>query len=384
VTALVVAWAIVATGFTLVALSLVVRQQLRARAVQPPKEWPAIAILRPCQGLDPGLEENLLSSVTARYDGARSVQICVPSVRDPAFAVAERVRQIAAARAPHVPVQVRVCEVDGARNRKAAQLAQAPCSEAVIVTADSDVFLDEQSLPALVAALLADPRAGAAAAAPVDVGPRTLGDRASAALLSSTPHALLALAALSTRAGGPTLLAGALVAYRREALEAAGGFASLEPFLGEDIEISRRLHAAGRTLVTSAVAARFTDAGRTLPEVVRRYARWAMVVRQQRPLLHLTYFLLLGATPLVLLAAALVHTSAAWAAAGALAASRVALSMALRRCYGITSDPLRSAAASLVGEALIVAGAATSLNGAEVEWRGRRFRVGPNGVLDPV
>ena len=59
------------------------------------------------------------------------------------------------------------------------------------------------------------------------------------------------------------LLAGALLAIKREALAAVGGFRSLEPYLGEDFELARRLHDAGMSMATSPAPARFTDSGRT-------------------------------------------------------------------------------------------------------------------------
>ena len=45
-------------------------------------------------------------------------------------------------------------------------------------------------------------------------------------------------------------------------------------------------------MATSATPARFTDSGRSLPSVIRRYARWSLVARRQRPSLFVTYVLL--------------------------------------------------------------------------------------------
>src|SRR5262249_14957931 len=158
--------------------------------------------------------ETLRSSVTARYDGRRTIYFCVPSAADPAYPVIARVRdELVAAGAD---VRVVVTAIDTPANRQAAQLAvvdaQLPHDAPLLVVADSDVQLDDESLPSLVSAVLSDRDAGAASAPPIDVSAATAGDRWSAALLSSTPHALLALAALSERSGGVPLLAGALLA----------------------------------------------------------------------------------------------------------------------------------------------------------------------------
>src|SRR4051812_13128690 len=386
-------WALLALAFTIVAIGSTRQLFTRAReAARRPRIWPHIALVRPCEGLDPSLAETLRSSATAKYDGARTIFFCVPSAADPAYAVIVRVRDEHVATGADARVVVTAIETPA--NRKAAQLAivdaHLPAEATPLVIADSDVQLDDESLPSLVSALLSDRGAGAASAPPIDISAATAGDRWSAALLSSTPHALLALAALSERSGGVPLLAGALLAVKREALAAVGGFRSLEPYLGEDFELARRLHDAGMTMATSAAPARFTDSGRSLRGIVQRYARWSLVVRRQRPALFCTYVLLLGCTPLVAGAALLLAAGRAegWqlaaGAAAALVAARTLLAVTLRRFYRVPRAWWRALVALLAGELLICAGATQAGASAEVEWRGRRFYVGARGALEPL
>jgi ceramide glucosyltransferase len=354
--------------------------------------WPALAILRPCEGLDPGLHDNLLSCVTASYGGTREVWVLVPSESDPAHAVAQAVRAEALARAPGVPVHVVITAIETPANRKVAQLMVArPSPEAtVVVVADSDICFDERTLPCLIAVLEADPKAGASSSPMIEVRPETAGDRASAALLSSTPHGFLCLAGLAERSGGAHVLCGALIACRRSVLDEVGGFAALEQFLGEDFELARRLHERGYAIPHSSAPAPVTDHGRSLGQVVKRYARWCTVTRQQRPHLFSTYTLLLGCTPLVLALAAVVAALRPpfwWAGlvtAGGAVTARLAFAITLRRCYGLPAGPLRSLAALLAGEVLIVAGATLALGRPEVEWRGRRYHVGRGGLLSRI
>jgi ceramide glucosyltransferase len=385
-------WSFACFVFTVAALNAV-RKLVRRSSLQATEhrgEWPALAILRPCEGLDPGLHENLLSTVTARYDGAREVWILVPSESDPSHAIAEGVRTQAAAVAPHVRVQVLVTRIETRQNRKVAQLMQAAArtDAPVLVVADSDLRFDDRTLPSLLAVLEADPKAGAASAPPVDVARESLGDRASAAVLSSTPHAFFCLTALAERSGGAHVLCGALIACRRAALDEVGGFASLEPYLGEDFELARRLHARGYTIPTSAAPGTVTDEGRSLGWVLKRFARWCTVTRQQRPHLFATYLLLLGATPLLVAASALtlaVGAPYARLAAGVCAVAlgvRIALAVTLRRAYGFGANPLRALAALLVGELVIVVSATLALGRPLIEWRGRRYRVGEGGLLE--
>lgn len=388
-------WALLALAFTAVAWSATRELFAQAQAAaRRPRIWPHIALVRPCEGLDPSLAQTLRSSATARYDGRRTIFFCVPSTHDPAWAVAAAVRDELVAGGADVRLVVTAIETRA--NRKAAQLAvvdaQLPVVDdaPILVIADSDVLLDDGSLPSLLAALLNERGAGAASAPPVDVSAATPGDRWSAALLSSTPHALLALAALSQRSGGVPLLAGALLAVKREALAAVGGFRSLEPYLGEDFELARRLHDAGLAMATSAAPARFTDSGRSVRGVVRRYARWSLVVRRQRPALFSTYVLLLGCTPMIAalaLLAALARADGAALALGAaasLVAARTVLAATLRRCYGVDGGWWRALVAMLAGELLICAGATHAGASAEIDWRGRRFYVGERGALQPV
>jgi cellulose synthase/poly-beta-1,6-N-acetylglucosamine synthase-like glycosyltransferase len=385
-------WAGTAMGFSTVALSWVRHLIARTDRVdgEPVAEWPPIVILRPCEGGDAELEANLLSSVTARYDGPRRVIVLVPSATDPAYDVAVRVRDEAARLAPSVPFEVRLTAIQTHANRKVAQLAavEREIAEPILVTADSDIRFDHRTLPSLLRALASDPKAGAATAPQVEVAPRTLGDWASAALLSSTPHAFLCLAGLAEQARGAHNLCGALVAYRRGPLKELGGFHSLETFLGEDFEFARRLHERGYTIATAAVAGPNYDSGRTLAQVTRRYARWSVVTRQQRPSLYGTYFLFLGCTPLLFVLTAVVAATRPpyWYVSVLMAAiflaTRLALGATLRGRMGLPRGPLSTLAAVVGGELLILAGALGAIGEPEVEWRGYRYRVGAGGRME--
>jgi ceramide glucosyltransferase len=389
---LIAGWTVAVLVFSIVAL-VETRRSLRSlRTAQAPTEWPALAILRPCAGLDPELEDNLLSTVRARYDGPRAVFVLVASTDDPAYAIAERARERALTTAPEVSFSVVVTEITTRHNRKVAQMVRAEMlSDApVLVVIDSDIRVDDETLPSLIAALASDPRAGAASCPTVDVSRETFGDRASAALLSSTPHAFYCLGALAERSGRAHVLCGAFIAIYRPVLQELGGFASLERYIGEDFELARQLHARGYTIATASVPGRITDRGRSLGTVLQRFARWATVTRSQRPHLMLTYPLLLGAGPL-LIAAALIVTALGLPYAGALTAIiacallvRLLLTMTLRRAYGLSMSPLRATGAMLLGELTICLGFGGALGRPIVDWRGQRYRVGPGGLIESI
>lgn len=374
------------TGVTLGSLAL-----LRRRPPPAPPRWPAIAILRPCEGDEPLLYENLLSSATAPYGGPRRVIYLVPGAADGAHGPCQAAAQ--AARDAGVPAEVVLTGVgEGAGNRKVAQLAAGlpRAGEAeVIVQADSDVLLLGGDLEALVSALLGDDRVAAAFASPAELRPETAADRASAALVTASQQNFLALYAVARATFGTPSLAGALCAHRREALERIGGFAPLHAYLGEDYEIARRFVAAGYRVAASRGPARCTDGGRGPREVLGRVARWLMVVRAQRPALLLGYPLALASTPLQLALACLLRDPLHGAMAMGLWALRAALALYLGRIHerpraSLMGELGRAALDVWRAELLLLLGLARSLRSRRIEWRGRAYRVEAGGRLAPT
>src|SRR5262249_22669149 len=139
---LVSAWAGVALGFTVTAVLQTRRLHARARAAAAAvTAWPKVALVRPCEGLDPALAAALGSAAHAPHAGARALFFCVPSPDDPAYAVAARVRDELVAEGGDV--QLIVTALGQVANRKAAQLAAVdrhlPDDAAILVVADSDV-----------------------------------------------------------------------------------------------------------------------------------------------------------------------------------------------------------------------------------------------------
>lgn len=308
-------------------------------------------VVRPCHGAEPGLAERLASGPGPR-------RLAIATEDDPAMPVARAVADA------HVVVT-------GATgpNAKAEQLgvALADATAEIVVIADSDVLLDD------LAPLLrpfSDPAVAAVWAPPVEVAPRTLADRASAAVLDASLHAFALLGALD-----PGGMVGKLVAIRRADLEAVGGFGALRRHLGEDMELARRLRAHGRSLRMADTTARSFAAGRTSGEVIARYARWLMVIRAQRPLLLLSYPLLFGAA-LPILVCALAR--GAWA----LAAATIAVRMALAAFARLRSrQPRWLAPEALLADVVLWAALFRALATRTVAWRGRMLRVEAGGLL---
>lgn len=321
-----------------------------------------VLVVRPCTGRDAYLEPALRSS---RSLAGLDVSV-VCAVRDEADPAAEIARRAGA--------RVVLTGARGA-NRKAAQIAAVLEIEQdwdVLVIADADVELDRCAIAELLAPL-DDERVGATWAPPVETAPLTFADRASASVLDASLHAFPLLSALDPRG-----MVGKLFAVKRAALARAGGFSTLVDRLGEDMELARRLRAAGDEIVAVNAFARSLASGRGAREVVERYARWIAVVRAQRAALLPAYPLLLASAP-SFIALAIVLAAAgrplALAACAIVLAVRLAVAVAARVR---TRRPLRPATlllAALAADALLLVAFVRAIASARVVWRGVELRV---------
>lgn len=332
----------------------------------------SLLLVRPCAGLDAQLERALLSSrvSAAVVPGARIV-FAVGTPGDAARPIAERVA--GTLRGEGLEVEVAITR-PRAVNAKSAQLAAVAdrAGVDVVVSADSDVDLEEAPLRALLAAL--DRGAAAAWAPPIEIAPRTTADRASRSILGASMHAFTLLGPLD--GGG---LVGKLFAVRGADLARAGGFEAASHVLGEDVELGRRLRAAGGSVVSTPVPVKSLAQGRTVAAVVERYARWIQVVRDHRTPLLASYPALFVATPLV---CALALGGAAASPYVALAAILLALAVRLGVAAAARRHATQRVGLSLRGVAelavdavladlLLAAAFVRALTRSHVRWRGR-------------
>ncbi|NOU32711.1 MAG: glycosyltransferase [Polyangiaceae bacterium] len=379
---LLVAWALVASAAYVIAAVRALRRRRGAgsSSAGPPEPEPwasagdaagELALLRPCAGSEPGLRERLLET-----GGATSVWFAV-GAGDPARSAVDDAQRILRARGIHA----RAVYTHGrGLNHKAAQLAEVvdvvPPSFRTLVCADSDVNLTGLRLGAILE------RGAAASWVPTveELSPcSTTGDRASAAVLAMSFHAFPLLAEVD-----PGALVGKVFAIRREALEDVGGFAGVAARLGEDMELGRRLRHSGARVSASPQVARADVRGRSLAEVVLRFARWIAVVRAQRPALLPTYPLFFF--PALLLVPSLLALSAAWpglvlpSAAAILVGTRLFLAWTGRRVAGASS--LRIARGALVADLVLALAFARALLTREHSWRGRSLLLRAGHLAD--
>jgi ceramide glucosyltransferase len=358
--------------------------KLRPRRRAPRIEGAVIDVLivRPCAGFDPSLDDNLRSLRAARREGLRVR--CVLALGDEQDAATRSAREAAAWLSAHeIECELRFTQAEGP-NHKADQLARAMADStaAIVVVADSDVDLSAVDLRALVEPL----REGEAEACWVPVAEKgtseAVGDRASLAILAGGLHGFSLLARLD-----PAGMVGKLFSVRRDALENVGGFSSMLRYLGEDVELSRRIRAAGGTVIAMPLRAYSTASGRTLAAARDRYARWLLVVRSQRPALLASYPLLFFAAPLqVALGASFLTTHRSFALAVILvaAAARMLVAAGARRASGLPFSLRATALDSWLGDLVLCAAWVRALRLREVRWRRGVLRFDREGLLESV
>lgn len=336
-----------------------------------PSDLDATVLFRPCAGAEPGLRDRLASS-----GGARRVVLAVARRDDGAFddacAAAERLR----AAGVHAEVVITAAT---SPNQKAGQLARAiavaPRPARFVAIADSDVELESDTVPRLVAELVGAgglAPAGAIWAPFVEARPRGIGG----AILSGSLHSFPLLAGID-----PTGFVGKLFVVRREILDAAGGFAAVDATLGEDVALARAWRSAGHVTRAASFVARVRER-EGVRATLERFTRWALVVREQRPALLLGYPLFLAALPLAL-ALGVVGVGSrdpAVLAAGLVAlAARMTLPFTVARIAG---TPLPSFGSVLASDLALLYAALSATFDRRTSWRGRPLRLGPGGALE--
>ncbi|MFT3836890.1 MAG: glycosyltransferase [Myxococcaceae bacterium] len=255
-----------------------------------------------------------------------------------------------------------------APNRKASHLAAALMRygpQKVVLTADADVRVTRE----LVEALLEKARGGAQlCTAPPSIEATGWGGLALSGILDHGPHSLTALDQMSI---GPRAVCGKACALGPAAQEL---LPRLTRVVGEDLELSVRLHAAGHRVELASAPARVIPGVLPLRATVDRMTRWQQVLRAHRPALFPTVPLLIAPTLPLLAASVLAEAPFALALSAALVLARIAVSFALKR------DRHASWSWAL-GEAVLLTGFARALVRRTVVWRGQRHRLAHGGTM---
>jgi ceramide glucosyltransferase len=353
----------------LMTATILLRRLGRDRAGVRPAATPAVTILKPLHGNEPGLLENLGSFCAQDYPGDIQIVCGVQHTGDGAVAVVERLRELNPDRHLDLVVDAKVRGL----NRKVSNLVNmAPrIRHEVVVLADSDIRVDAGYLCRVIAAL-EQPGVGAVSCLYYGVALTGVWARLAALLINAQflPSVVVALAfGLAHPCFGSTL------ALRRGALTEIGGFEPFVDCLADDYAMGAALRAQGCNVAIPRFAVAHVCTQTSLRELWRHQLRWARTIRSIDPIGY-AGSLVSHPVPWALLAVLLGVGSTALLPAVAVAIAAIACRMAVlrqaERAYRLPSQPHWLVPAC---DLLSFAVFAISFLNWEVSWRGHRFRM---------
>jgi ceramide glucosyltransferase len=341
------------------------------RRVAAPEEQPAVSVLKPLHGAEPGLYENLLSFVDQDYP---SVQI-VFGVRDPDDGALPIARQVIAAR-PERDIALVVDSRVSGRNLKVANLVNMlpAVRHDLLVFADSDMRVGRDYL-ATVTAPLREPAIGLVTCL---YKGRPTGGLWSWLGALHINFGFLPGALLGEQMGAGGGCFGATIALRRAVLERIGGLAVVRDELADDHRIGTAVREAGFATALSPYLVETSVSEKSLKCLWRHELRWARTVRLMAPV-GFAGSIVTHAVALSLVAALLCGFSLT-------SLGFLALSCALRwTSAGLIARTLRLPSAGLLllplRDLLSFAVFIGSFCGRNVSWRDQLFRIEPSGII---
>ncbi len=262
----------------LVAAPMAVKRFARRRLPRA-AEQPAVSILKPLHGAEPGLYENLRSFVEQDYP-LRQIVLGVTDPQDGALGAARRlVRDY-----PRGEVVLVVNgEIRGSNGKVANLENMLPAARHdILVLADSDMLVDRGYLAA-IAAPLGDPQVGLVTCLYKGVPIGGVWSELGAMQINFgfLPGAL-AGAALGVGHG----CFGATIALRRNTLERIGGFARIRDELADDHRLGDAVREAGLAVVLSPYLVETRVSEPSLAALWRHELRWARTVRAVAPMAY--------------------------------------------------------------------------------------------------
>jgi len=361
---LILAWAYL-IGSTVAAL------RFARRRIAPAAEQPAVSVLKPLHGADPGLYENLRSFVDQDYPEMQVV-LGVRYSADAALPIARALMR----NRPEREIELVVDPRAAGSNLKVANLQNMlpAARHDIIVLADSDMHVDSRYLAA-VTAPLQDPGNGLVTCLYKGV---PLGGVWSQLAAMHINFAFLPSALLGQMLRVGDGCFGATIALHRGVLERIGGFARIRDELADDHRLGDAVRELGLSTALSPYIVENRLDESSLASLWRHELRWARTVRAMAP-----YGFAGSIVTHTIVLAALAAAASGFSAAGCwlvlasclmrwISAGIIARSLALP-IGGFWLLPLRD----ILSFAVFLG----SFCGRSVLWRDQLFRVEPGGRM---
>ncbi len=346
----------------------------------PSRQLPSVTILKPLHGMEPQLEENLESFFRQEYPDF-AIVFGVRDCEDQALTVVDKLQ----AKYPRVQTRIVVSGEPLWPNAKVYSLSKmiASSPDDFFVISDSDVLVRPDFLRNVIPPLL-DPKVGLVTCLYQGIPATGLWSQLDALGMSiEMPSGVL----VAEMVDGMKFALGAVMAVRRDAIEAVGGIRETAHFYSDDFVLGNRIADAGYEVVLSHYKVGHVLASRSLSRTLGDQLRWMKSTRFSRPLGHvgsgLTYAVPFGLLALLLglsnshrLHAGFELLLLAWL-------NRMVLALAVG--WGIMRDrralwlcwlyPLRD----LLGFGVWAA----SFSGKTFFWRGETYQFGNEGRIIP-
>jgi ceramide glucosyltransferase len=261
-------------------LSIIAAAKYLRRRAQPlsvSAKLPPLSVLKPLKGTDPGMYESLRSHCTQDYP-EYEILFGISESADPAAEIVRLLQR----EFPDRAIQLVHCEKNFGPNGKVSSLTQlaSVAKHAVLFVNDSDIRVTSDYLKT-VATELQQPGIGLVTCPYRGVPARPLGSRLESLGISTDfiPGALVA----QLIEGGLRFGLGSTLAFRKQDLEAIGGFESLAEYLADDYQLGRRMAKRNLKLELSRTVVETYLPAYSFGSLITHQLRWMRTIRASRP-----------------------------------------------------------------------------------------------------
>jgi len=349
---------------------------VRVVGSSPPKgPMPGISVLKPLNGAEPALADNLRTIFVQDYHGPVQLIFGSRDSGDPALAtLAEVAREF-----PDADVTVVVDATRHGSNNKMSNVLNmaAHLRHPLVVISDSDVAAPPTTLAAMATAL-ADPAIGIVSCLHAGRGEGGFWSRLAAMDIS---YRFIPSVMLSHRTGLAHPVLGPMMAVRADTLADIGGLERFADELADDFELGRSVRERGLKVAITGPVIVHGCSERGPLAVFRHELRWSLTIFTiDRP--GFAGSLITHVLPLAVAAAAVLGFS--WPGVALIAAAwlaRIGIKGRIDRIAGFSAGP---AWWLPLRDILSLAIFFTTFFANRVDWRGARFTVTTDGKLIPT